>query len=126
MSDSDWWCSVVVGGEVPARLAEPAVVKPQHRGQGEQALGDADEHARRGAPAVLLQAELALEGVDDALDPLADAAKLAVKLAVPRWLIGTVGSQHAGAKLAGVAFEVVAGEALIGVDRGPGKPGRRG
>src|SRR4051812_6616881 len=68
MSDSDWWCSVVVGGEVPARLAEPAVVKPQHRGEGEQALGDADEHARWRGPAVLLQAELTLEGVDDALD----------------------------------------------------------
>ena len=122
MSDSDWVVSVVIGGEVTTRLAKPAVVEPQHRGEREQALGDPDEHAGWGTPAVLLESELALEGVDDALDPLADAAQRPM----PARLVSPVRSQHARAKLADVAFKVAAGEPLVGVDHGTGKPWRRG
>src|SRR5438876_5944578 len=123
MSDSevmDW--SVVVGGEVSAGLAEPAVVEPQHRGQGEQTLRDADEDTSRCTPTVLFQPELAFEGVDDALDPLADAAQRPV----PAWLVGTIRAQHDRAELADVAFEVATCESLVGVDAGPGQPWRRG
>src|ERR671922_1582637 len=96
MSDCDWMgmVSVVVGGEVAAGLAKPAVLEPQHRGQGEQALGDADEDTRRGPPTVLLQPELVLERVDHALNPLADPAKRPV----PAWLLGPVPAPHAPAQ----------------------------
>src|SRR5919109_2277298 len=97
MSDSDWMgmVSVVVGGEVAAGLANPAVLDPQHRGQGEQALGDADEDTRRGPPTVLLQPELVLERVDHALNPLADPAKRPV----PAWLVRPGPAQHDPAQL---------------------------
>src|SRR5919199_2131818 len=110
MSDSDWVVSVVVGGEVSAGLAEPAVVEPQHRSEREQPLRDPDEHTGRGAPAVLFEPELAFEGVDDALNPLADAAQRPV----PAWLVGTVRPQHPGAKLADVTLQVAAREAPVG------------
>jgi hypothetical protein len=37
---------------------------PDHGGEGEQALGDADEHAGRRASTVGFEVELALEGVE--------------------------------------------------------------
>jgi hypothetical protein len=57
---------------------------------------------------VLLEAELAFEGVDDALDPLADAAQRAM----PAWLIATVGPHQARAQLGHRGLEGPAGEAL--------------
>ncbi len=53
-------------------------VVPDAGGQGEQALGDAGEHPVWGTGAVGFQAELALEGVVDGLDPLSDSAEVAV------------------------------------------------
>jgi hypothetical protein len=40
-------------------------------------LGSAGDHTGWGSAAVLFQAELAFEGVDDRLDPLADTSDLA-------------------------------------------------
>src|SRR4029453_5584001 len=45
--------------------------------QGQQPLRHPDPQALDGARAVALQAELALEGVEDRLDPLADPAQVA-------------------------------------------------
>src|SRR5450756_2419209 len=53
-------------------------VAPDRGGRGEQALSDAGEHAMRGAGPVVLQAELALEGVEHRLDPLSDAPEAAM------------------------------------------------
>jgi hypothetical protein len=52
-------------------LAGGAVV-PDRGGQGEQALRDADGHPGHAAAAVQLQVQLALEGVVDRFDELAD------------------------------------------------------
>ena len=46
--------------------------------RSEQALSDPHEDAEVGAPAVLFEPELALEGVVDGLDALPDPAQLAV------------------------------------------------
>jgi len=61
---------VVVGGEVAAGLAE----LPVHRaggGEGKDALADACPESVEGVGAVVFERELALEGVDDRLNPLA-------------------------------------------------------
>ena len=72
MIDSDWVVmgSVVIGDQRALVLGTQLPVEPDGRGQGEQPLADPGVDAGWGAAAVLLQ--LALEGVDDALDPLAD------------------------------------------------------
>jgi len=50
--------SVVVGDQGPLDGLPGAVVVPDRGGEGEDALQDADEHARRGAPAVAFAVEL--------------------------------------------------------------------
>jgi hypothetical protein len=47
-------------------------VVPDGGGEGEQSLGDSRGDAREGAPAVQLEVEMALEGVMNRLDELAD------------------------------------------------------
>jgi hypothetical protein len=66
MSESEvmGW-SMVVGGEVAAWLSKPTMVEPEHGGQGEQSLRGADPDPSDGSATVLLEAELALEGVND-------------------------------------------------------------
>jgi hypothetical protein len=53
-------------------------VEPDGRGQGQQPLHDPHEQPLRGAATVLFQPELALEGIDDRLDPLANPTKPSV------------------------------------------------
>jgi hypothetical protein len=85
MTDSVFTRSVVVGGEVAAGrvdlagLPEQPVV-PDAGGEGEHALADARPDPFGDVAAVILERELALGGVDDRLDPLADAAERAEAL----------------------------------------------
>ena len=59
-----------------AGIVEVPVV-PDAGGKREQALGDAADQAGHGVSAVAFERELALDRVDDRLDPLAHAAKAA-------------------------------------------------
>src|SRR4029450_4554503 len=92
MIASDWadGVSVVVGdeGALVGRAGLP--VPPDRRGEGEQALGDPDAPPPQGPAPVACQAELVLEGVEGALDPLAPATQRPM----PARLIGTVGAQQ--------------------------------
>src|SRR5680860_253340 len=119
MIDSECAESVVVGDEAAIPRAGELVVA-DGGGQGEQACGDAGHEAGHGACAVTFQGELALEGVDDRFDPLANGAELAVAT----WFVLAVRAQQASAHLLDHGFEVAAGEALVGEDRAPGPQGR--
>ena len=66
-------------------------VPPDPGGQGQQPLGHPDIDAGQGAAAVPFQSELVFEGIEGALDPLAEAAQRAV----PAGLIGPVGRSSA-------------------------------
>src|ERR687897_200207 len=61
---------------------------------------------------VQFQRELALGGVDDRLDPLADAAELAE----PRRLVAAVGADERGIERGDDLFELFAGEAFVADD----------
>src|SRR6266545_7634772 len=63
--------SVVVGGEGPEHRCAGFVVVPDGGGEREDALQDADDHARDGVTAVAFQVELSFEGLVDRLDGLA-------------------------------------------------------
>src|ERR1700721_2280484 len=63
--------SVVVGHERAHDGLAGGVVVPDGGGEGEDALQDADGDAVDGPAAVLLEVELAFEGVVDGLDDLA-------------------------------------------------------
>src|SRR5918999_5527634 len=77
MSDAVWSVgSVVVGDEATAGLVGEPVV-PNAGCECEHALADTGPDAVGGVGAVTLERELALEGVVDRLDPLADAAERA-------------------------------------------------
>src|SRR5436309_6007199 len=80
MSDSVFMGSVVVGGEVAAGGVELAClvelpVVPDAGGEGQHALADACPDAFGDVTAVVFERELALGGVVDRLDPLADGAE---------------------------------------------------
>jgi hypothetical protein len=88
----------------------PSSTRPRRPGRA--AAGRPGPRPSQGAAAVLFQAELALERLEDALDPLPEAAQRAV----PAWLISAVGSQQPGAVGGDQLLEVAAGQALIGQD----------
>ena len=106
MTDS---LSVVVGGEVAAGLADVLVV-PEAGGEGEQALSDAGHEAGHRDGAVVLDGELAFEGVEHGLDPLADRAERPET----RGLVFAVRAHEDRAELVHELFEVAAGEAFVG------------
>src|SRR5438034_1075567 len=66
---------VVVGQQRALVGLTELPVEPDRGGQGEQPLGDADEHPAEGTATMLLQPELLLERVDDRLDPLPHPAQ---------------------------------------------------
>jgi hypothetical protein len=84
----------------------------------------------RGMGAVALEPELVFQGVDDALDPLADPTKRSP----PVRLVTAVGPDQHRAELAHSLGEPVAGQALVGGDDHPraqqplvaGQPQQRG
>jgi hypothetical protein len=110
MSDSE--CSVVVGDQraLLGGIDEPVV--PDAGREREQALSDSDEDAEMGAPAVLFEPELTLEGVVDGLDALTDPAQLAVAWA----LIAPIRSEEDGRQFADEVLELPAGVPLVGHD----------
>src|SRR3989304_6222003 len=108
MSDS---VSVVIGGEATARIADLPVVPDADR-KREHALADTRPDAVGGAATVAFERELAHDGVDDRLDPLANAAERAEA----RRFVATVGTQQLGRERADDLFELLAREALVADD----------
>src|SRR3954451_9759817 len=107
MSDS---VLVVVGSEAAAGLFDERVV-PDARGEREDALADASPDALGGMATVTLERELALEGVVDGLDPLADAAERPEA----RLLVAAVGTDELRAeRLGDELLELGAREPLVG------------
>ena len=84
---------VVVGGESAAGLVGEPVV-PAAGGERESALADAGPDAVGGVGAVAFERELALEGVVDRFDPLADAAECAEA----PWFVAAVEADQMGAE----------------------------
>jgi hypothetical protein len=64
--------SVGVGDQGAFDLGASGPVASDAGGQGEESLSGAGEDSDRGPAAVLFEAELALEGVEDRLDSLPD------------------------------------------------------
>src|SRR5262249_30540968 len=108
MSDAE--CSVVVGDQRALVRGADEPVVPDAGGEGEQALSDSYEDAEVDAPAVLLEPELALEGVVDGLDALPDPRQLAVASA----LITPIRSDKDGRQFADEVLELAAGVPLVG------------
>src|SRR5512132_3108089 len=91
MIASDWVVgSVVVGDQGALVGCTDLPVPPDPTGQGEQPLRDPDPDAGQGAAAVPFQPKLALEGLEGALDPLADTAQRPN----PPGLVRAVGAQQ--------------------------------
>src|SRR5215472_15407436 len=110
MNDSE--CSVVVGDQrALVRDADEPVVPDPGR-EGEQALCNPHEDAEVGAPSMLFEPELALEGVVDGLDALPDPAQLAVASA----LIAPIRSDKDGRQFADEVLELLAGVPLVSHD----------
>src|SRR5690348_17612564 len=70
--------SVVIGDQRPLDRFGGGPVVPDGGGHGQQPLGDAGVDTGGGAAAVAFEVELALEGVVDRFDPLADPADRSV------------------------------------------------
>jgi hypothetical protein len=117
MVDSDWVGdgSVVIGKHGPLVSEAELPVEPDRGGQSEEPLADADEHPTEGAATMLSQPELIFEGVDDRLDPLAHPAQ---RTEPGRLILAIRADQH-GAQPSDVAFELGAGQALVGQDDRP-------
>src|SRR6266508_2669018 len=112
--------SVVVGDEGAQQGLSGALVVPDGGGEGEQALGDAHDDAGGGATTVAFEIELALEGVVDRLDELAQRFE---EGSTGTWLLGgSCRSQKGGAMVGEETLELGAGVALVGQDglAGPG------
>src|ERR1051326_1482554 len=105
-------CSVVVRnqGALLRSIDEPVV--PDPGGEGEQALSAPHNNTEAVATAVFFESELALEGVVDALDVLADPGQLAE--APP--LVAAVRSDEDGRQVADEVLELPAGVPLVGHD----------
>jgi hypothetical protein len=124
MSDSVFTGSVVVVGEVAAGCVDESVFPegpavPDAGGESEDALTDARPDAGGDVAAVVLERELALEGVVDRLDPLTDPAELAD----PRLLVAAVGTQEGGVEVGERLSELLCvrpGRLVVGVSRGVG------
>ncbi len=109
--------SAVVGDQGAFDCGAGGPVVPDAGGEGEESLSGAAEDAGRDSAAVMLQAELAFEGVDHGLDPLADAGDLAV----PDRLVLAVRPHEMGAEaFADEGLELLPGEALVSQDHLPG------
>src|ERR1022692_3100678 len=102
--------SVVVGDQGSLDGFGGGPVVPDDCGHGQEPLGDPGADARSGAAAVPFEVELALEGVVDRFDPLADPADGPVA----GCLVTAVGPDQADAEPVGdQVFELPPGEALV-------------
>ena len=91
-----------------------AVVVPDDSGECEEALKDSGDHASGGAPTVTLEIELALQGVVDGLDDLAE--RLQEPSARTRLLVDASGSNERGVVVLQELLELVGPVALVGED----------
>ena len=117
MTDCVFTASVVVVEEVASGGVDlscfpeqPAV--PDAGGEGKYALADPGPDACRNVAAVILERQLALGGLIDRLDPLADAPELAEA----RGLVLAVRADERGVKGGDDLLELLAGEAFVGDD----------
>src|SRR5256884_5073751 len=95
-------CSVVVRDERGFVRGPDEPVVPAAGVEGEQALSNPYEDAKGGAPAVLFEPELTLEGVVDGLDALPDPAQLAVAAR----LVAPIRSDQDGRQVADEVLEL--------------------
>ena len=111
MIDSDWVVtgSVVIGDQRALVLGAELPVEPDRRGQGQQPLGDPGVDPGWGAAAVLLQTELAFEGVDNRLDPLAHRPQAPE----PGRFVAAVGPHQHGAQAGHLVLDRGSGQALV-------------
>src|SRR5918995_52070 len=98
--------SVVEGDQGTPDRGTKLPVEPDVGGQGQQPLGDPDPEALNGVRAVVFQAELVFEGVEDGLDPLADPAQEAE----PVRLIPAVRTGQGRTQLPDHSVELTAGQ----------------
>src|SRR3989442_10359013 len=84
-------------------------VPPDGSGEGEQTLSHPNQDASWGTPAVLLERELALEAIDDALDPLSDRLQGA-ELGP---LIFAIRPDQPGAEFADLSLHAAIGKFLV-------------
>ena len=100
---------MVVIGEVPAggigESGFPELPAVPDADRGEYALADACPDALRDVAAVILERELALGGLVDRLDPLADPAELAES----GLLVFAVGADEGGVEFANGLLEFAPG-----------------
>ena len=104
--------SMVVGNQGTLLGGVDLPVPPDAGPQSQQPLGDPRHDPGRGTAAVLFERELPFEGVDDALDPLADRAQRAVASR----LILAIGAEQRGPQLADSCFQEAVGEAFVADD----------
>src|SRR5579859_4107572 len=117
MTDSVSTGSVVVVDEVAAGRLDESVVPegpavPDAGGESEDALADACPDAGGDVSAVVLERELAFEGVVDRLDPLTDPAELAE----PWLLVAPVSPNEGGVEGGDSALELATGEPFVADD----------
>jgi hypothetical protein len=82
---------------------------PDRGGHGQDALVDAGGDAAQGACAVVFEAELAFQRIDDGFDALADRGEVAV----PAGFVAAVRAHEGQVQVAGLAVELGAGEAFV-------------
>src|SRR6266542_2444707 len=113
--------SVVIGQERSLDWLAGAVVVPDGGGQGQDALDDADPDPGGGVTAVLFEVELALEGVVDGLDDLAQ--RLEELGSGPRGLALAGRAEQIQIALGQGGLELAAEVVLVPDDDLPGPPG---
>src|SRR5437899_1341024 len=114
MSDSERLLvdSVVVGNQGTLLGSVDPPVPPDARSECQQPLGHPCHDSTWSAGAMLFEGELAFEGVDDALDPLADRAERALA----RRLILAVGAEQSRTQLRDSGCQEAVGEAFVADD----------
>src|SRR5438128_10972468 len=114
MSDSERLAgdSVVVRDQGSLIGGVDLPVPPDACCQRHKPLSDACQDAGSGAGAVLFERELALKGIDDALDPLPDRSERAVAVL----LTLAVWAEQPGAQLSHTGLQKAVGEAFVADD----------
>src|SRR5215467_7703649 len=104
--------SMVIGNQGTLLGCADLPVPPDAGPERQQPLCDPRHNPGRGTPAVLFERELPLEGVDDALDPLADLAQGAVA----GRLVLAIGTEQSSPQLGHSGLKEAVGEAFVADD----------
>src|SRR5215467_10366412 len=104
--------SVVVGNEGTLLADADLPVPPDPGPERQQPLGDPRHDPSRGTAAVLFERELPFEGIDDALDPLADWAQGAVASR----LVLAIRAEQGGPQLGRSSLQEAVGKAFVADD----------